>query len=78
MAGIGPKDVDVLQSYENFTGGVLMSIVEHGFCQPEDCNAFFTNDRLRAPDGDLPLNTSGGNLAECYICLLYTSPSPRD
>ena len=67
MAGIGPKDVDVLQSYENFTGGVLMSIVEHGFCEPEDCNEFFTNDRFRAPDGDLPLNTSGGNLAECYM-----------
>ena len=67
MAGVGPKDVDVLQSYENFTGGVLMSIVEHGFCEPEECNEFFTNDRFRAPDGDLPLNTSGGNLAECYM-----------
>ena len=31
MAGLGPKDVDVVQSYENFTGGVLMSLVEHGF-----------------------------------------------
>ena len=67
MAGIGPKDVDVLQSYENFTGGVLMSIVEHGFCEPEQCNEFFVNDRLLAPDGDLPINTSGGNLAECYM-----------
>lgn len=67
MAGIGPQDVDVLQSYENFTGGVLMSIVEHGFCEPEECNEFFVNDRLLAPDGDLPLNTSGGNLAECYM-----------
>ena len=65
MAGIGPKDV--LQSYENFTGGVLMSIVEHGFCEPEQCNEFFVNDRLLAPDGDLPINTSGGNLAECYM-----------
>src|SRR5262245_47580480 len=30
MAGVGPKDVRVVQSYENFTGGVLMSLVEHG------------------------------------------------
>ena len=67
MAGVGPQDVDVLQSYENFTGGVLMSIVEHGFCAPDECNEFFTPERFKAPDGGLPLNTSGGNLAECYM-----------
>jgi acetyl-CoA acetyltransferase len=67
MAGVKPSDVDVLQSYENFTGGVLMSIVEHGFCQPDECNEFFVKERFVAPGGDLPLNTSGGNLAECYM-----------
>src|SRR5262245_6859217 len=67
MAQVSPGDVDVLQSYENFTGGVLMSIVEHGFCKPEECNEFFTKERFTAPNGDLPLNTSGGNLAECYM-----------
>jgi hypothetical protein len=67
MAKVGPDDVDVLQSYENFTGGVLMSIVEHGFCNADDANAFFTLDNLSAPGGRLPLNTSGGNLAECYM-----------
>lgn len=67
MAGVGPKDVDVLQSYENFTGGVLMSMVEHGFCQPDEVNEFFTLENFSAPDGKLPLNTSGGNLAECYM-----------
>src|SRR4029453_9298674 len=40
MAGVEPKDVDVVQSYENFTGGVLMSLVEHGFFVAEDANAF--------------------------------------
>ena len=67
MAGVSPGDVDVLQSYENFTGGVLMSMVEHGFCEPDACNEFFTLERFKAPNGDLPLNTSGGNLAECYM-----------
>jgi len=67
MAGVGPKDVDVLQSYENFTGGVMMSIVEHGFCEPGEVNDFFTLDNFLAPTGKLPLNTSGGNLAECYM-----------
>ena len=67
MAQVGPSDVDVLQSYENFTGGVLMSLVEHGFCEPQACNEFFVKERFLAPTGDLPLNTSGGNLAECYM-----------
>lgn len=67
MAGVQPDDVDVLQSYENFTGGVLMSLVEHGFCKPEACIEYFTKERFLAPHGALPLNTSGGNLAECYM-----------
>jgi acetyl-CoA acetyltransferase len=67
MAGLGPKDVHVVQSYENFTGGVLMSLVEHGFFAPEEANDFLTPENLMAPGGRLPLNTSGGNLAECYM-----------
>jgi acetyl-CoA acetyltransferase len=67
MAKLGPEDVDVLQSYENFTGGVLMSMVEHGFFEPEQANEFLTLDNLLVPAGKLPLNTSGGNLAECYM-----------
>jgi acetyl-CoA acetyltransferase len=67
MAGLGPKDVQVLQSYENFTGGVLMSLVEHDFFAAEEANDFLTLDNLLAPGGRLPLNTSGGNLAECYM-----------
>lgn len=67
MAEVDCSDVDVLQSYENFTGGVLMSIVEHGFCAPDEVNDFFKKDNFLAPGGALPLNTSGGNLAECYM-----------
>lgn len=67
MAGVGPEQVNVLQSYENFTGGVLMSMVEHGFCKPDEVNDFFTLENFSSPTGKLPLNTSGGNLAECYM-----------
>ncbi len=67
MAGVGPKDVDVVQSYENFTGGVVMALIEHGFCTYDGANEFLTFDNLIAPSGKLPLNTSGGNMAECYM-----------
>lgn len=66
-AGVGTGDVDVLQSYENFTGGVLLSMIDNGFCKPEEANEFFRMENLLAPDGKLPLNTSGGQLAEAYV-----------
>jgi acetyl-CoA acetyltransferase len=67
MAALGPSDVGVVQCYENFTGGVVMALAEHGFFKPEDANDFLTVKNLTAPSGPLPLNTSGGNLAECYM-----------
>ncbi|MGJ4943566.1 thiolase C-terminal domain-containing protein [Bradyrhizobium sp. HKCCYLS1011] len=67
MAGVGPMDVGVVQSYENFTGGVVMALTEHGFFRPDEANEFLTFENLVAPSGRLPLNTSGGNLAECYM-----------
>jgi len=67
MAGVGPSDVGVVQAYENFTGGVVMALAEHGFFKPDEANDFLTFDNLIAPSGRLPLNTSGGNLAECYM-----------
>ncbi|MDN3565769.1 lipid-transfer protein [Paeniroseomonas aquatica] len=67
MAQLGPKDVDVLQAYENFTGGVLLGMLEHGMVRPEEANEFLVPENLRFDGGKLPLNTSGGNLAECYM-----------
>jgi acetyl-CoA acetyltransferase len=66
-ARVKPEDIDVAQVYENFTGGVVMSLAEHGFFKPEEANDFLRKDNLIAPAGRLPLNTSGGNLAECYM-----------
>ena len=66
-AGCGPADVQVAQFYENFTGPVLMAIAEMGFCAPEELNDFVADGNLCWPDGGLPINTAGGNLAEGYI-----------
>jgi len=67
MAGLQPADVDVVQSYENFTGGVLMSLVEFGIFPVGFWREVCHVDYLLAPGGRTPLNTSGGNLAECYM-----------
>jgi acetyl-CoA acetyltransferase len=67
MANVTPQDVGAVQSYENFTPGVAMALMEHGFFQPEEINRFLTFENLTAPAGKLPLNTSGGNLGECYV-----------
>lgn len=75
-AGIGPEDVDVAQVYENFTPLTMMSIEEHGFCKRGEGGAFVEGGRIEHKDvadagaphaGELPMNTSGGNLAEAYI-----------
>ncbi|QIB65951.1 thiolase C-terminal domain-containing protein [Kineobactrum salinum] len=67
MAQLKPGDIDVVQCYENFTGGVLMSLVEHGLFAPEEAMEVLQLENLLAPGGKMPLNTSGGNLAECYM-----------
>ncbi|MES2187371.1 MAG: acetyl-CoA acetyltransferase [Pseudomonadota bacterium] len=67
MAGITPADVNVVQVYDNFTGAVVMALAEHGFFHPGEANDFLTLENLSAPAGRLPFNTSGGNLAECYL-----------
>ncbi len=67
MAKLTPADMGIVQCYENFTGGVLMSLVEHGLVRAEDANEFLVPENLLAPGGKMPLNTSGGNLAECYM-----------
>jgi acetyl-CoA acetyltransferase len=67
QAGIGPADVDTAQVYENFTGAVMMTLTDLGFCDPDAAEAFCTVENLRWSGGKLPLNTSGGNLAECYM-----------
>ena len=65
-AGVGPRDIDVAQIYENFTGMVIMSLEDHGFCGTGEGGPFVEGGRIEI-GGELPINTSGGNLAEAYI-----------
>jgi len=66
-AGIGPEDIDVVQVYENFTGQVIMALEDFGFCARGEGGPFAESGAIDWPNGQLPINTSGGNLAEAYI-----------
>lgn len=66
-SGYGPGDVDVTQVYENMTGMGVAALIDHGFCSLDSAGDVITFDNLIAPDGKLPINTSGGNLAEGFV-----------
>jgi acetyl-CoA acetyltransferase len=57
----------VAQVYENFTGQVVMALEDFGFCGRGEGGPFVESGAIDWPDGSLPINTSGGNLAEGYI-----------
>ncbi|WHU45569.1 transporter [Gordonia sp. L191] len=67
-AGLGPDDVDVVQVYENFSGPAVAALIDHRLCPPgEAAGSVMTVENLTAPQGKLPVNTSGGNLADAFV-----------
>ena len=65
-AAMGPEDIDVAQFYDCFTITVLMQLEDYGFCARGEGGPFAASGALEL-DGALPINTSGGNLADGYI-----------
>jgi acetyl-CoA acetyltransferase len=68
QAGMKPSELDVVQVYENFSGPAVASLIDHGLCPAgPDAGAFMVVENLIAPNGVLPVNTSGGNIADAFI-----------
>jgi acetyl-CoA acetyltransferase len=67
MAGISPRDVDVLALYDPFTIVALMQIEDMGFCQKGEGGSFVEGDRLHFDGGGLAYNTHGGLLSHAYV-----------
>jgi acetyl-CoA acetyltransferase len=66
-AGLGPADIDVAEIYDHFTGLVLLSLEDFGFCGRGEAGPYAASGALAWPDGALPTNTHGGSLSEAYI-----------
>jgi acetyl-CoA acetyltransferase len=61
-AGLEPRDIAMLQLYDDFTIAVLLQLEAFGFCARGQGSAFVLATDL-AFDGRLPLNTGGGQIS---------------
>jgi acetyl-CoA acetyltransferase len=67
-ARLGPEDVDVVQVYENFSGPAVAALIDHGLAPSGPAAGdVLTVDNLTAGIGKLPVNTSGGNIADSFV-----------
>ena len=61
-AGMGPKDIDVVQVYDAFSINVILALEDLGFCKKGEGGPFVENGAI-GPGGKLPVNTNGGGLS---------------
>ncbi len=62
MAGLGARDMDMVQLYDAFTINTLLFLEDLGFCAKGEGGAFVEGGAI-APGGRLAVNTNGGGLS---------------
>jgi len=62
QAGVGPKDMSVVETYDDYPVISLMQLEDLGFCAKGD-GPRFVREHTFTWDGTFPLNTSGGQLS---------------
>ncbi len=67
MAGLRPRDVEVLAVYDPFTIVALMQIEDMGFCRKGEGGPFVEEVSLWFNGEGLPCNTHGGLLSHAYV-----------
>lgn len=66
-AGVSPWDIDVAQFYDAFSSEIPMQLEALGYVGKGEGVDFIKGGHRIRPDGDLPINTSGGLMSEGYI-----------
>ena len=62
QAGVGPQDVDVVATYDDYPVISLMQMEDLGFCKKGEGPDFVRRNSFTV-DGSFPVNTSGGQLS---------------
>lgn len=62
MAGVGPKDMDVMQLQDTESGAEIMHMSENGFCEDGEQEHLIQSGATHI-NGTMPINTDGGCLA---------------
>ncbi len=62
QAGIGPGEIDFVQTYDDYPVMSLMQLEDLGFCEKGGGAAFIRRHTFTT-DGTFPINTSGGQLS---------------
>lgn len=62
MAGVGPKDIQVMQLQDTESGAEIMHMAENGFCEHGEQEALIQAGETHIA-GKMPINTDGGCLA---------------
>lgn len=62
QAGVGPKDIDVIQVQDTDSGSELIHLAENGFCEHGEQTALMESGATEF-NGRLPVNTDGGCIA---------------
>ena len=62
-AGVGPPDMDFLQTYDDYPVVVMLQLEELGLCDTGKAPEFVRTTPLTCDGGGLPHNTSGGQLS---------------
>ncbi len=62
MAGVGPKDIDVMQLQDTEVGAEIMHMAENGFCEHGEQESLIQAGETHI-GGSMPINTDGGCIA---------------